>query len=280
MSRSVAALIVAVLGVVAAGAPAAADEPADAELETRARELIDSGQRHFDVGEYDEAIADYREAYRLVPRPGVLYNLGQAFRLKGDCLTASRMYRNYLRVEPASKHRALVEQHLEALAECAAEREAAGARVAATEGSELEEPPAEEPPAEEVVVAPPPEPEPPPPPPPPPSGKTRKMIGLAVLVTGGAALGAGGYFAVDARRAADEVSRGYDEGASWSELEETDARGRRSEVIGISLLAAGGVAVVCGATLYALGVRADLRRADAMVSVTPRGGSIGVAWRF
>lgn len=281
MSRPVAALIAGLLGVAAAAAGAAADDEAAPDGEARARELTESGQRHFDLGEYDEAIADFREAYRLMPRPGLLYNLGQAFRLEGDCLTATRMYRNYLRLEPDSRHRPLVEQHLEALAGCAAEREAAGASAAATEGSADMDPPPPPPPKDDEVVAPaPPEALPPPPPPPTGSGRKRRIFGLAVAATGAIAAGAGGYFAFDAMRAADDVSRGYQEGATWSELEALDARGRRSEVIGISLIAAGGVAVVCGATLYALGRRADRRTASAALVPTPHGGTIEVSWRF
>jgi tetratricopeptide (TPR) repeat protein len=278
--------LVVVLAVLAASPAHAQEGGVAGDAEARARELTDSGRRHYDVGEYDEAIADYREAYRLSPRPGLLFNLGQAFRLKGDCLTATRMYRNYLRLEPGSKHRELVEQHLAALAECAAEREAAGASAAASEGSETEPPPAE------------PEPEPPPveevAPPPSPAvrdepvvvvrrerpGRTRRVTGLVIGATGLVAAAAGGYFALDARRAADEVSRGFEEGADWSELEGTDARGRRSEVIGVGLLATGAAAVVCGATLYALGWRADRQAVHAVVVPVDRGAGVEVSWRF
>ena len=190
------------------------------------------------------------------------------------------MYRNYLRLEPESRHRPIVEQHLDALATCAAEREAAGASAAATEGSAPDDVPPP-PPKEEEIVATPPDPEPAPPRPPPRrSGRKRKVIGLAVAATGAVAAGAGGYFAYDAMRAADQVSRGYAEGAAWSELDAIDARGRRSEVIGISLIAAGGVAVVCGATLYVLGRHADRRTASAAVVPSTRGATIEVTWRF
>jgi tetratricopeptide (TPR) repeat protein len=281
MSRAAAALVAGLLGIVAIAPPAVADDEPAADVETRARELAASGQRHFDLGEYDEAIADYRAAYKLTPKPGLLYNLAQAFRLDGDCLTATRMYRNYLRLAPESRHRPIVEQHLDALATCAAEREAAGASAAATEGSDPEDVPPPPPPKEEEIVAtPPPDPEPPPAPPPRGSGRKRKVIGLAVAATGAVAAAAGGYFAFDAMRAGDEVSRGYAEGAAWSELDAIDARGRRSEVIGISLIAAGGVAVVCGATLYVLGRHADRRTASAAVVPSTRGATIEVTWRF
>jgi len=266
-------IVIAVVLVVGA-ASARADEADD----VRARELAESAQRHFDLGEYEEAIAEYREAYQLSPRPGLLYNLAQAFRLQGDCLTATRMYRNYLRLEPDSKMRALVEQHLATLAECAAQREAAGASAAIDEGSEgIEEPPPPEPeiaPPPDAVVEPPPRRAGRP-------GRTRRIAGLVTIAAGGVAAAAGGYFALDAMRAADEVSQGYADGAAWPDLEPIDARGRRSEMLGIGLLATGAAAIAAGATLYTLGWRADRRQAAHAV-IVPTGGGAGVevSWRF
>ena len=246
------------------------------------RDLTAAGDRHFDLGEYDAAIEKYREAYRLEPLPGLLYNLGQAYRLKGDCVTATLMYRNYLRLDPGTRHRALVEQHLESLAGCAAEQEASGAIAAITEGSETEPPP-----PEEVVVA---EESAPPPPPPEPElvvvrsrerpGRARRVAGLVSAGAGVVAIAAGAYFAVDATRAADEVSRGFADGATWADLEAIDARGRRSEVLGVGLLATGAAALACGATLYTLGWRADRRAAHAVIVPTEGGAGVEVSWRF
>jgi hypothetical protein len=47
-----------------------------------------SGNKHFELAEYDAAIADFKEAYRIGDAPGYLYNIAQAYRLKGDCRNA------------------------------------------------------------------------------------------------------------------------------------------------------------------------------------------------
>jgi tetratricopeptide (TPR) repeat protein len=248
------------------------DEPSPgAPGEARARELAALAQRHFDLGEYDEAIAAYRAAYRHEPRPGLLYNLGQAYRLAGDCVTATTMYRNYLRLEPATRYRALVEEHLEELAPCTRERIADGATPASHEGASATAPPAA--PAAPRPRAGPVE-------PPVGAGRTRRQRGLVVAGGGVLLAGAGAYFALDARRAAGEVSRGFREGGRWEELAAIDARGRRAQWLGAGLLAAGGAALVTGTTLYWLGRRDEQRAFTATLVPAPGAGTVVVAWRF
>lgn len=124
------ALIVMVVG--SAPLPAIA-QPAPAPTspdETAVRELVEQAQRHFDLGEYTNAIDGFREAYRLDPRPGLFYNLGQAYRLQGDCVTAAFMYRSFLRLAPDSKYRPLAEQQLATIADCERSQLDAGAKPA------------------------------------------------------------------------------------------------------------------------------------------------------
>jgi len=52
------------------------------------------------AGRYDEAIALYKRAYAAIPHPEILFDLGQAHRLKGDAETALSYYRRYLAAEP------------------------------------------------------------------------------------------------------------------------------------------------------------------------------------
>lgn len=101
-----------VLGLL--GTDARAEETDVAE----AKRLAVSAKLHFDLGDYAAAIAEYGDAYRLAPRPGFLYNLGQSYRLSGDCVAASTMYRNYLRLSPGTPHRPMVQRHLGLLDEC------------------------------------------------------------------------------------------------------------------------------------------------------------------
>jgi tetratricopeptide (TPR) repeat protein len=78
------ALFAAVLGcVLTAGIGAASAQPNEAPAgdaaRSRARALLQEGAAFMDVRQYDRAVESFREAYRLVPSPKVLYNLGVAY---------------------------------------------------------------------------------------------------------------------------------------------------------------------------------------------------------
>jgi tetratricopeptide (TPR) repeat protein len=74
-----------------------------------ARELYQQATRHYELGEYDRAIDEYRHAYEISAAPALLFNLGQVYRLKKDPATALRFYSNYLRLQPEAPNRADVE---------------------------------------------------------------------------------------------------------------------------------------------------------------------------
>jgi tetratricopeptide (TPR) repeat protein len=72
--------------------------------EGEAREHFERGQTAYDLGHYEEAISEWEQAYRLSQKPLLLFNLGQAARLKGDCGKALTYYRAYLRVAPEAEN--------------------------------------------------------------------------------------------------------------------------------------------------------------------------------
>jgi tetratricopeptide (TPR) repeat protein len=241
------------------GVLAALGTRASADPDPAVRDLVERAQRHFDLGEYDDAIAGYRAAYRADPRPALIYNLAQAYRLEGDCVTATVLYRNFVRLAPDSDYRPMAEQHLTEIAECSKQRVEAGVQpVPHAERDRTFAQPA------------------PPPETTPPSGLRRRHAGLVTAGSGLVALAMGAYFSWDATRAAREVSDGYRDGASWSELAEIDARGQRAEVVGGVLIAAGAAAAVTGAVLYAAGWHTD------HVALQPRGdgAEMVVSWRY
>lgn len=84
--------------------PAAPAPPTRAKAD-RAAALYDDGKRHFDIGEYAAAIASWKESYLLSSEPLLLFNIGQAFRLSGNCAQANRFYLNYKRAlaRPSNK---------------------------------------------------------------------------------------------------------------------------------------------------------------------------------
>jgi len=111
--------------VVAALAPALAraePAPSAARSETppsqsakEARELFAQGQIHYSLGEYEQAIAQFRRAYELTSAPGLLFNIAQAHRLNGDCKQALAIYRHFVRMAPDSEYRPEAETQIAAL---------------------------------------------------------------------------------------------------------------------------------------------------------------------
>ena len=65
-----------------------------------AREDVRSATAAFNLGHYAEAAALYERAYKLVPDPILLYDLGQSCRLAGQLEEALIAYRSYLRTAP------------------------------------------------------------------------------------------------------------------------------------------------------------------------------------
>jgi tetratricopeptide (TPR) repeat protein len=100
------------IAMVAIASPVRADE-----LKDQAKRDVAAGLEAQKNGRYDDAIALYKKAYDAVPHPEILYDLGQASRLKGDAGAAIGYYRRYLAVEPngrvakdAAKYLAQVEK--------------------------------------------------------------------------------------------------------------------------------------------------------------------------
>lgn len=98
-----------------------------------ARQHYAAGTKHFDLGEYRQALDDFKEAYRLKEDPVFLYNIAQCHRLIGDAesrVEALRFYKSYLNRAPSAPNRVEVEAKIVALQQAIEDEKA---RVAATE---------------------------------------------------------------------------------------------------------------------------------------------------
>jgi len=111
-------LVRAVFTLVLLGSFAHADTKADKAEAAKRYEL---GKRHYNLNEWDEAIAEFKAAYKLSPDPVNLYNIAQAYRLKGKgfCTEAAQFYANYQREEKAKKLRDSVAKVRKDMEECA-----------------------------------------------------------------------------------------------------------------------------------------------------------------
>jgi len=110
----IAAVLVAV-GLAAALTSASSLARADDEATEQARQHYLKGTKYFDLGQWDDAIAEYREAYKLRSDPAFLFNLAQAYRRKGDLQPALDLYKNYLIANPETPKRSDIEKRIRTL---------------------------------------------------------------------------------------------------------------------------------------------------------------------
>jgi hypothetical protein len=85
------------------------------ELAKQARHHFDEATAAYNIGDFARATVEYREAYRLVHDPVLLYDAAQACRLGNDPSQALFLYRSYLRALPSAANRSQVEERIAAL---------------------------------------------------------------------------------------------------------------------------------------------------------------------
>ena len=107
--RALLQVVAVALLAVALGGVARAAEPGDA----KARYM--SGQSHYNLNEFSEALQDFKEAYRLHPDPAFLFNIAQCERQLGDFDEAIKFYRSYLRNKPDASNAREVQKKIDEL---------------------------------------------------------------------------------------------------------------------------------------------------------------------
>ena len=109
------------LALAVALAPLAAHAtPAD---DAKAKALFKEGEKAYNVGDFEGALAKYQEAYQLSPLPGFLFNMAQCYRQLGNFERASFMYGRFIdlskpkapNVEMAARLKAEMDALLDAL---------------------------------------------------------------------------------------------------------------------------------------------------------------------
>jgi tetratricopeptide (TPR) repeat protein len=102
-------VLAALMLAMASGALAQKKAPVDPEAAAKdkeARDHYNKGILHYDLGEIDNAIAEFRQAYAISAAPGLLFNIAQAYRFKKDYEQALHFYSTYLRLQPNAVNRA------------------------------------------------------------------------------------------------------------------------------------------------------------------------------
>jgi len=239
-----------------------------------ASSLEASGNKHFELAEYDAAITDFKEAFRISDAPGYLYNIAQAYRLKGDCRSASTFYKTYLRRMPDATNAAKVRERVTEMDACAGTQPAAPTPPAPTTTTPAQPVP---PPVEH--------PEPPPTPQPEhPTGSGRtwmKYTGLASLGVGAVGLGLGLKFMLDSRSANDDLKTTCAVTCTSAQALAIQSDGKDANRNAVIAGVAGGVFVAAGVVLFVMSRSGGGETEPAAaVSFTHNSATATYAWRF
>lgn len=253
MTRFCQLAFAAALVATSAGA-ARADTPADAE------ELYRDGQSAYDAGDYDKAIAAWQRSYDISDEPALLFNLGQAHRLRGkpgDCTLARAAYTKFLAHDPAPEQRTATERFLASIQACAAREDERAEPTTTPPATAL---PAPQPPSSVPVDEP---------------GRRRslRIAGLSLGAGGIALVATGLYFGHRARALGDEVTTECASGCDWGVYRHKQDDGQRAQTLQWVGYATGVAALVAGGALYWLGSRAPAASRLALVP-RPDGGTV------
>ena len=254
---------------------------------SKARDHYTKGTRAYELGLWDEAIAEYMAAYKEKDDPALLFNLGQAHRLAGHASEALRFYKTYLSKVPEAANRAEVEAKMRDLSAQLAKEPADGQGVPATptanappaSGVNTAEPPADqgdqvpngqvaaatggEVPVAGLTSS-------------PAGGTGMKWAGISVAAAGGVLVGAGIVFGILAKREGDDLTQIDQQHGVFDPGKESN--GRRDQVLEAIFIGTGVAALATGTVLYLLGMR---DAAPTSVALAPaRGGGATATLRL
>ena len=232
-------------------------------IPNKARQLAEKGRAAHNAGDYNGAVAAFKEAYVLAPSPGLLFNIAQAYRLAGNCDESAWMYRRFLDTSPLGNHRSLAETHLEAVERCGS----GGLRTTVPDPKSVAITVPEVDTSLTTSFG------------PDPRGSKYKKIGLGTAIGGGALLAGAAIFAIDANDASKTVAETYKRGGKWDDIKDVDARGKRSATIATGLGIGGGVAVAAGVVMFAVGRHYESAQRVA-VTPTSSGAQVSLSWGF
>jgi tetratricopeptide (TPR) repeat protein len=254
--------------------PAPAPPPSE-DKRAAAKALYDKGLSHYNLGEFDEAIKAFKEAYAISQAPGLLFNVAQSYRLKKDYEQATYFYQTYLRLKPDAPNRTDVEERLKEMQEALEEQKKIGTKAPIgtvnPEGTTPTNPttPTTPTPTPTEPVA--------------PEGVKNQSLITAGYATGGAGVAlvlTGLVFGRLAKNAERDLEALNNTNGAWTAAHQDryDA-GKRNNTIAVISFIAGGAAVATGATLWFLGNQ-KRPASGVAIDVSKSGTTLAVGWDF
>jgi tetratricopeptide (TPR) repeat protein len=289
--RAASLVLVLVLATATADAQPSDDDKA---RQSQAREHYRRGMTRYNLGEFDAAIAEFKQAYELSHAPGLLFNLAQSHRLKRDYEQALYFYRTYLRVAPRAPNRADAASRVRELEKLVQERPKESSpeepRTASAPAAPVDTPPPSAPVETPPTAAPVPlalPPAPPAPLPTPPSrivsrspssrgterpGRVLELTGVGLTVAGAALVATGIYFGVQSASAADQIGRLSASSGTWSaHYQQLYHDGQTDAAAATALYVVGGAAIGTGVVLALVGWRRVAAARTVAVAAGPGG---------
>jgi tetratricopeptide (TPR) repeat protein len=88
---------------------------ADPDRTTVAKQAFERATRHYNLGEFEQALTHFKEAYAAKPLPALLFNIAQCHRNSGRPRDAIFFFERYLEEQPNAPEAAEIERLLEDL---------------------------------------------------------------------------------------------------------------------------------------------------------------------
>jgi len=245
-----------------------AQTPQEKEL---AKKRYKVGEQLYEISQYDKALIEFQEAYRIWPKHDMLFNIARCHEVLANLEQAIGSYKLFLAKRPDSAKVPLVKTRIKSLEDRLAKQKAGKEKVAAAsvkpdpatprKAEVKDRPETKVKPAasmdalgEESTQA--------------GSERTwRWMGGWAGVGVGGAALVAGIAFGALAAGKSSDFEKLRDSGGLHDDLKEIRETGERYETTGIALMVSGGVIAAAGGALLIwelMGSEEDTASANAM----------------
>ena len=243
--------------------------------------LETSGNKHFELAEYDAAITDFKEAFRISDEPGFLYNIAQAYRLKKDCREAATFYKNYLRRVPKAPNAAKIRERIAEMDKCAETQPVTPPPV--TTMPTTTTPTTTTPPTTTAQTEPVQQPETPETPEAPPAANPRgwmKWAGIAAIGVGALGGGLAIKFALDGKSADDDLAKLCETSCSGAQAKAIEDDGKAANRNAVIAGVAGGAFLATGVVFLVLSRGGATQQPEVALQLTRGGASAGYAWHF
>jgi hypothetical protein len=259
-------------------------QPPEPAVQREGRAHYEKGLASYHLGDFPTAIDEFKTAYTLTKAPRLLFDIAQAQRLSKEYAAALYSYNTYLRLVPGAPNRADVQMRIAELTRLLAEHNEVPPSLPPQPSPEPSPPPRPQdvsaeaspiPTPEPVVFVPP---------------VTTDALHRAAVErwTGlGVAIGGAILFAAAAGCTATAASRGdtlrdlQSKNGAWnSHYQDLYDEGLRDQRAAAALWAIGGAAVITGAVLAIVGMRAEHRLRAQRLQLQVGAGGVGLRGSF